>query len=171
MLGGRQRWTTAYATVAACSWSRNEGRDSLLSYVTEQQGQGSGSRCPNQARLDIDAVLKPGKTGQFDLMANGQPIASRSGNWFTRHPGVQVPDASRGSGASCAQPLVTRHQRLPFCWSSWRRMPDWPKAPSFNRSRRVRRSFSVVPVTIRLYAPPLQPELPKSRTAMVQRPV
>jgi hypothetical protein len=43
-------------------------------------------------RFNIDAVLKPGKTGQFDVVANGQRIASRSGNWFTRRFGAGYPD-------------------------------------------------------------------------------
>ena len=36
-------------------------------------------------RLDIDAVLAPtDKAGQFDVMADSKPIASRGGNAVTR---------------------------------------------------------------------------------------
>jgi len=43
-------------------------------------------------RLDIEAVTKPGKTGQFEVLANGERIAERGGNWFTRSFGVGYPD-------------------------------------------------------------------------------
>ena len=43
-------------------------------------------------RLDIDAVLTPGKTGQFDIIADGKRIAERGGNWFTRSFGGGYPD-------------------------------------------------------------------------------
>jgi hypothetical protein len=43
-------------------------------------------------RLDIDAVATPGKTGQFDVIADGERIAERSGNWFTRRFGAGYPD-------------------------------------------------------------------------------
>ena len=35
-------------------------------------------------RLGIDAVVEPGKTGQFDVLADDSPIASRGGNVVTR---------------------------------------------------------------------------------------
>ncbi len=35
-------------------------------------------------RLGIDAVVNPGKTGQFAVVADNNPIASRGGNVITR---------------------------------------------------------------------------------------
>ena len=43
-------------------------------------------------RLDIEPVRTPGKTGQFEVFADGQRIAERSGNWFTRSLGAGYPD-------------------------------------------------------------------------------
>ena len=43
-------------------------------------------------RLDIEAVLEPGKTGQFEVIADGERIAERGGNWFTRSLGAGYPD-------------------------------------------------------------------------------
>ena len=43
-------------------------------------------------RLGIDAVTTPGKTGQFEVIADGKRIAERGGNWFTRSFGVGYPD-------------------------------------------------------------------------------
>jgi len=43
-------------------------------------------------RLNIDAVIRPGKTGQFDVIADGNKIAERGGNWFTRKLGAGYPD-------------------------------------------------------------------------------
>jgi hypothetical protein len=43
-------------------------------------------------RMGIDAVLTPGKTGQFEVLADGQRIAQRGGNWFTRSFGAGYPD-------------------------------------------------------------------------------
>jgi hypothetical protein len=43
-------------------------------------------------RLDIDAVTTPGKTGQFEVIADGKSIAKRGGNWFTRSFGAGYPD-------------------------------------------------------------------------------
>lgn len=43
-------------------------------------------------RLDIEAVTTPGKTGQFDVIADGEKIAERGGNWFTRKLGAGYPD-------------------------------------------------------------------------------
>jgi len=43
-------------------------------------------------RLNIEAVCKPGKTGQFDVIADGEKIAERGGNWFTRSFGAGYPD-------------------------------------------------------------------------------
>ena len=43
-------------------------------------------------RLNIEAVTTPGKTGQFDVIADGERIAERGGNWFTRSFGAGYPD-------------------------------------------------------------------------------
>jgi hypothetical protein len=43
-------------------------------------------------RLGIEAVLIPGKTGQFEVIADGERIAERGGNWFTRRFGAGYPD-------------------------------------------------------------------------------
>ena len=43
-------------------------------------------------RLDIEAVTTPGRTGQFEVLANGERIAERGGNWFTRSFGAGYPD-------------------------------------------------------------------------------
>ena len=43
-------------------------------------------------RLGIDAVTTPGKTGQFEVIADGKRIAERGGNWFTRSFGAGYPD-------------------------------------------------------------------------------
>ena len=46
-------------------------------------------------RLDIEAVITPGKTGQFEVIADGERIAERGGNWFTRSFGAGYPDLNR----------------------------------------------------------------------------
>ncbi|MBZ5718955.1 MAG: hypothetical protein LAO03_01095 [Acidobacteriia bacterium] len=43
-------------------------------------------------RLGIEAVLTPGKTGQFEVIADGKKIAERGGNWLTRSFGAGYPD-------------------------------------------------------------------------------
>ncbi len=43
-------------------------------------------------RLDIEAVTTPGKTGQFEVIADGERIAERGGNWITRSFGAGYPD-------------------------------------------------------------------------------
>jgi hypothetical protein len=43
-------------------------------------------------RLDIEVVVTPGKTGQFVAIADGQRIAERGGNWFTRSLGAGYPN-------------------------------------------------------------------------------
>ena len=42
-------------------------------------------------RLDIEAVITPGKTGQFEVIADGERIAERGGIWFTRRFGAGYP--------------------------------------------------------------------------------
>jgi hypothetical protein len=43
-------------------------------------------------RLDIEPVITSGKTGQFEVIADGERIAERGGNWFTRSFGAGYPD-------------------------------------------------------------------------------
>jgi hypothetical protein len=43
-------------------------------------------------RLDIDALCTPGDTGQFEVLADGQRIARRGGNFLTRRFGAGYPD-------------------------------------------------------------------------------
>jgi hypothetical protein len=43
-------------------------------------------------RLDIEAVITRGKTGQFEVIADGERIAERGGNWLTRSFGAGYPD-------------------------------------------------------------------------------
>ena len=43
-------------------------------------------------RLGIEAVVTPGKTGQFEVIANGETVAERGGNWLTRSFGAGYPD-------------------------------------------------------------------------------
>lgn len=46
-------------------------------------------------RLNVDAVLVRGKTGQFDVVADGEKIAERGGNWLTRSFGAGYPDLDK----------------------------------------------------------------------------
>jgi hypothetical protein len=43
-------------------------------------------------RPNMEVVLTPGKTGQFDVVADGEKIAERGGNWLTRSLGAGYPD-------------------------------------------------------------------------------
>ncbi len=43
-------------------------------------------------RLGVEAVLTPGRTGQFEVIADGEKVAERGGNWFTRSFGAGYPD-------------------------------------------------------------------------------
>ncbi|HZD07982.1 MAG: hypothetical protein ACRD72_01645 [Candidatus Angelobacter sp.] len=43
-------------------------------------------------RLGIDALVTPGKTGQFEVLADGETVVERGGNWFTRSFGAGYPD-------------------------------------------------------------------------------
>ena len=45
-----------------------------------------------KSQLHVDVVLVPGKTGQFDVVADGEKIAERGGNWLTRSFGAGYPD-------------------------------------------------------------------------------
>ncbi len=55
-------------------------------------------------RLDIEAVITPGKTGQFEVIADGEKVAERGGNWFTRSFGAGYPDLD-----SVVERLVEKH--------------------------------------------------------------
>ena len=46
-------------------------------------------------RLNIEAVCTPGKTGQFAVMADGERVAERGGNWLTRRFGAGYPDLEK----------------------------------------------------------------------------
>ena len=43
-------------------------------------------------RLGIDAVVTAGNTGQFEVIADGEKVAERGGNWLTRSFGAGYPD-------------------------------------------------------------------------------
>jgi predicted Rdx family selenoprotein len=43
-------------------------------------------------RPNMEVILTPGKTGQFDVLADGEKIAERVGNWLTRSFGAGYPD-------------------------------------------------------------------------------
>ena len=57
-------------------------------------------------RLDLEAVLESGSTGQFDVIADDETIASRGGNWFTRRLGAGWPDPE-GVVAALEERLAT----------------------------------------------------------------
>jgi len=42
--------------------------------------------------LNVDAVMRPGRTGQFEVIADGQRVAERGGNWFSRKFGAGYPE-------------------------------------------------------------------------------
>jgi hypothetical protein len=37
-------------------------------------------------------VVTPGKTAQFEVLADGEKVVERGGNWFTRSFGAGYPD-------------------------------------------------------------------------------
>lgn len=43
-------------------------------------------------RPNMEVVLTPGNTGQFDVVVEGEKIAERGGNWLTRSFGAGYPD-------------------------------------------------------------------------------
>ena len=43
-------------------------------------------------RLGIEPKTSTGHTGQFDVIADGEKIVGRGGNWFTRKFGAGYPD-------------------------------------------------------------------------------
>ena len=46
-------------------------------------------------RFDLDAVLRAGRKGQFNVIVGNETIAGRGGNWFTRQFGAGYPDFDR----------------------------------------------------------------------------
>lgn len=56
-------------------------------------------------RLNIEVLCTPGKTGQFDVLADGEKIAERGGNWITRSFGGGYPDLD-----SVVESLVEKHR-------------------------------------------------------------
>ena len=43
-------------------------------------------------RFGIEPVVTRGKTGQFEVLADGETVADRGGNWLTRSFGAGYPD-------------------------------------------------------------------------------
>ena len=43
-------------------------------------------------RLNIDAVKRPGKIGEFEVFVEGESVAKRGGNFLTRNFGAGYPD-------------------------------------------------------------------------------
>ena len=82
-------------------------------------------------RLGAETVVTPGQTGQFEVLADGERVAERGGNWFTRSFGARafIPDLDQWSDqqvgathlaaisrkerfSSAALPLCNRRKRL-----------------------------------------------------------
>ena len=40
----------------------------------------------------MDAVIRPGKTGQFEVIADGETVARRGGSWLSLRFGAGYPD-------------------------------------------------------------------------------
>lgn len=45
--------------------------------------------------LNIEAICTPGNTGQFDVIADGEKVAERGGNFITRSFGAGYPDLEK----------------------------------------------------------------------------
>ena len=43
-------------------------------------------------QLHVEPVQKPGKTGEFEVFADGESVAQRGGNFLTRSFGAGYPD-------------------------------------------------------------------------------
>jgi hypothetical protein len=43
-------------------------------------------------RFGIEPVVTRGKMGQFEVLADGETVADRGGNWLTRSFGAGYPD-------------------------------------------------------------------------------
>jgi hypothetical protein len=59
-------------------------------------------------RLNIDAVKRPGKIGEFEVFADGESVAKRGGNFLTRSFGAGYPDLD-----ALVDHLAQRMQRDP----------------------------------------------------------
>ena len=46
-------------------------------------------------RLELDVKLTPGETGQFDVIADQETVATRGGNFLTRSFGMGYPDLEK----------------------------------------------------------------------------
>ena len=46
-------------------------------------------------RLGVETVVTPGQTGQFEVLADGEKVAERGGNWLTRSLGAGYPDLNK----------------------------------------------------------------------------
>ena len=67
----------------------DDHRNHSLSHVTGQRSQGRESRGQDQKST---GVIRPGGKGQFEVIANGEKVAQRDGNWLTRSFGAGYPD-------------------------------------------------------------------------------
>jgi hypothetical protein len=56
-------------------------------------------------RLGVQAVIKPGSRGQFEVFADGEKVAERGGNWLTRSLGAGYPDLD-----AIVEQLIRRRQ-------------------------------------------------------------
>lgn len=61
-----------------------------------------------KSRLGLDAICTPGDTSQFDVIVDGEKIATRGGNWITRKFGAGYPDLN-----ALVDQLASRHPRQP----------------------------------------------------------
>jgi len=46
-------------------------------------------------KLGANAQMRPGATGQFEVLVDGKSIVQRGGNWLTRSFGAGYPDFDR----------------------------------------------------------------------------
>ena len=44
-----------------------------------------------QERLGVEPICTPGKSGQFDVLVDGEMVATRGGSWLTRKFGAGYP--------------------------------------------------------------------------------
>ena len=49
----------------------------------------------NERLSNTVVTTTPGKMGQFEVIADGEKIAERGGNWFTRSFGAGYPDLNK----------------------------------------------------------------------------
>ena len=65
--------------VSCPTWENNKAKVASLATLIRE-------------RLGMDAVIRPGKTGQFEVIADGETVARRGGNWLSRRFGAGYPD-------------------------------------------------------------------------------